>query len=99
MAYSYPIWIDVEACIYKSNKSYGARNTNKEKVYVGTSSRYSNLFYVRRTTKRELDEYRGFTDVLVFRAYHNNYFVEEMVISRKTREVLEHRKAEIKELT
>ena len=96
---SYNMWIDVEACIYKSSKSYGARNINKEKVYVGTSSKHSNLFYVRRTTKRELDEYRGFTDVLVFRAYHNNYFVEEMVISRKTREVLEHRKAEIRELT
>ena len=95
---SYNIWVEVKACIYKSNKSYGARNTNKENIYVGTSAKHSDFFYERKTTKRELCEYRGFKDVLVFRAFHNNILVDEMVISAETKEMLEHRTAEIKEL-
>lgn len=41
---SYPIWIDVDACIYKSSKSYGARNTNNQNIYVGTSASNSKHF-------------------------------------------------------
>tara|TARA_R100001443_G_scaffold19026_1_gene30358 strand:+ start:4007 stop:4231 length:225 start_codon:yes stop_codon:yes gene_type:complete len=41
---SYPIWIDVQACIYKSSKSYGARNRNKQDIYVGTSANNSHHF-------------------------------------------------------
>lgn len=95
---SYPIWIEVEACIYKSSKSYGAMDVNVERVLVGTSAKYSNLLYTRKTNRRVFDEYRGFKDVIVFRAYHNEVVVEEMVISNKTREVVEERSAEIKGL-
>ena len=94
----YPIWIDVEACIYKSSKSYGARDVNVENVLVGTSSKYSNLLYKRKTNRRVMDEYRGFENVIVFRAYHNDIIVEEMVISKKTKLVVESRSATIKGL-
>lgn len=54
----YPIWIDVEACIYKTSKSYGAKNTNHEKVLVGTSSRNSHQLCARSCTRKELSDYR-----------------------------------------
>lgn len=95
---SYNIWIDVESCIYKTKKSYGAKETNHENIKVGTSGKYSHEFYTRSTNKRVLTEYRGFKDVTVFRGYHNDICVEELVMSNKTREVLERRSAEIKEL-
>lgn len=98
MAFSYPIWIDVQSCLYKSSKSYGARDTNMETVNVGTSSKYSHEFYKRGTNRKVLSEYRGFKDVIVFRGYHNGLCVEELVLCTKTREVLERRSAEIKEL-
>jgi hypothetical protein len=98
MAYSYPIWIDVTSCQYKSSKSYGARDTNFESIKVGTSAKYSHDFYTRATNRKILSEYRGFTDVIVFRGYHNGICVEELVLSQKTREVLERRSAVIQEL-
>ena len=98
MAHSYPIWVDVQACLYKSSKSYGARDTNFESIKVGTSPRYSHDFYTRATNRKVLSEYREFTDVIVFRGYHNGICVEELVLSQKTREVLERRSAVIQEL-
>lgn len=98
MAHSYPIWIDVQACIYGSSKSYGAKDTNFETINVGTSAKYSHKFYTRATNKKVLPEYRGFKDVTVFRGYHNGIFVEELVMSNKTREILEIRSAIIQEL-
>lgn len=91
----YPIWIDVEACIYKSSKSYGAKNTNHEKVLVGTSSKNSHQFCTRSVTRKELSDYRGFKDVLVFRSFHDGLLLKELVLSIKTKEVLETRTAEI----
>ena len=54
MAHSYPIWVDVQACLYKSSKSYGARDTNFESIKVGTSPRYSHDFYTRATNRKVL---------------------------------------------
>ena len=98
MAHSYPIWIGVQSCLYKSSKSYGAKNTNFESINVGTSALHSHDFYTRATNRRVLSEYRGFTDVIVFRGYHNGICVEELVLSQKTREILERRSAVIQEL-
>ena len=98
MAQSYSIWIDVQACVYKTSKSYGAKDTNFETINVGTSATYSHKFYTRATNKKLLPEYRGFKDVTVFRGYHNGICVEELVMSNKTREVLETRSAVIQEL-
>lgn len=91
----YPIWIDVEACIYKTSKSYGAKNTNHEKVLVGTSSKNSHQLCTRSCTRKELSDYRGFKDVLVFRSFHDGVLLKELVLSIKTKEVLETRTAEV----
>lgn len=95
MAYSYPIWVDVESCIYKSSKSYGAKDTNHEKILVGTSSKNSHHLCTRSVTRKELAEYRGFTNVMVFRSYHDGLLLKELVLSVKTKEVLETRTAQI----
>lgn len=92
MSYSYPIWVEVQACIYQSSRSYGARDINYEKVCVGTSSKYSNEFVTRAVKKKDLG------DKLRFRAYHNGLFVSEMIIDKNTKEVISRRDAEIKEL-
>ena len=66
MSRQYPIWNEVEACIYKSNKSYGAKRDSITKVRIGTSSSNSHLFVRHRTSRRELEngdsEFRFFVD-------------------------------------
>ena len=63
---AYPIWNEVEACIYKSNKSYGAKQTSNVNVKVGTSARNSHDFVSHRTTCRDLEdgtkEFRFYVD-------------------------------------
>jgi len=62
----YPIWNIITACIYKSEKSYGVRNTGDVEVRVGTSSRNSHKFLQHTTTHRLLNngdrEYRFYID-------------------------------------
>lgn len=48
----YPIWNKVTACIYKSSKSYGVKNTGEVEVRVGTSRTNSHHFVTHVTTVR-----------------------------------------------
>ena len=57
----YPIWNDVTACIYKSSKSFGAKDTSDTKVFVGTSRTNSELLVQHFTTRREKGENTIFT--------------------------------------
>jgi len=63
MAYAYPIWNKVEACIYNSDKSYGAKETSKVNILVGSSKSNSYELAEAITTKRryfdeDANEYR-----------------------------------------
>ena len=62
----YPIWNIITACIYKSGKSYGVKDTGEVEVRVGTSSSNSHLFLKHTTTHRQLEngdrEYRFYID-------------------------------------
>ena len=62
----YPIWNQVTACIYKSNKSYGVQNTGEVTIKVGTSNSNSHTFLRHSTTHRILEngdrEYRFYID-------------------------------------
>ena len=58
---SYPIWNVVESCIYKSSKSYGARDTSETHVRVGTSKSNSETLVRHCTTRREKGPYTVFT--------------------------------------
>ena len=57
MSKMYPIWNDVQACTYKSSKSYGIKKDGIVNVKVGTSKTYSFDFVQHRTSKREIDKH------------------------------------------
>lgn len=63
---SYPIWNEVNACIYASSKSYGAKQESNVNVKVGTSARNSHAFLTHCTTCRDLEdgakEFRFYVD-------------------------------------
>ena len=44
----YPIWNKVTACIYKSSKSYGVKNTGEVEVRIGTSRSNSHHFVTQQ---------------------------------------------------
>ena len=52
MSYAKPIWTEVEACTYKSSKSWGAIDTCSFRQYVGSSAKNSHLQCSFITTKR-----------------------------------------------
>ena len=62
----YPIWNIITACIYKSGKSYGVKDTGEVEVRVGTSLSNSHTFLKHTTTHRQLEngdrEYRFYID-------------------------------------
>ena len=62
----YPIWNNITACIYQSNKSYGVKETGEVEIRVGTSASNSHLFLRHSTTHRILEngdrEYRFYID-------------------------------------
>jgi len=81
MARSYPIWIEVDACIYKSSKSYGARDCNNQKIYVGTSKNNSHLLAEITTTKKVIGE------ETIFKFWLDGKVIKTTVMNNKTKEV------------
>lgn len=57
---SYPIYHVVEACNYKSSKSYGSIDTGKTAVVVGTSKKNSKPLVTHSTTRRTEGDYTVF---------------------------------------
>ncbi len=82
MSRSYPIWIDVDSCIYKSNKSYGARDTNIQKIYVGSSGSNSHKLVELKTTKRVEN------GVIIFRFSVDGKILKERKFCEKTQKPL-----------
>ena len=80
---SYPIWIDVNACIYKSSKSYGARDTNEQTIYVGTSRSNSHEIANIKTTRREID------GQIVFKFSVDDEILKELRFDAKTKKLIE----------
>ena len=62
----YPIWNQIQACVYKGAKSYGVREEGAVKVLVGTSSMNSHHFLTHVVTHRLHEdgsrEYRFYID-------------------------------------
>lgn len=62
----WPIWNRITACTYKSDKSYGVKETGEVTVKVGTSASNSHVFLTHTTTHRVHDngdrEYRFYID-------------------------------------
>lgn len=75
MAKSYPIWVNVTACIYKSSKSYGIRNTGEQTYHVGSSASNSVEFVRTRITKRTVT--LNDAEYVIFR-----YTVDDVIIKQ-----------------
>lgn len=71
MSRQYPIWNKVQACIYQSNKSYGAKDDSNVEIFVGTSSNNSHLFVETRVLRVETE------DKIIFKFYVDNVKVKE----------------------
>jgi|TARA_Y100001938_G_scaffold134826_1_gene195758 hypothetical protein len=56
MAFSYPIWNKITACIYKSGKSYGVKRDGLTEILIGTSASNSHEFAKVRTTHRKNED-------------------------------------------
>jgi hypothetical protein len=84
----YPIWIDVNACIYKSSKSYGAKDTNEQTIYVGTSRSNSHELVRIVTTKREKGNY------IVFKFSVDDNVIKTKYMDKKTKEIVANHIAE-----
>ena len=70
----YPIWNDINACIYKSGKSYGIRNDGVNQIKIGTSSRNSWDFVKTRVTHKEHEDGT--------RTYH--FYIDDVLYKKAT---------------
>jgi hypothetical protein len=50
---SYPIWNNINSCIYKSSKSYGIKEHGEVSTFIGTSAKNSHLFLETKLTHRQ----------------------------------------------
>jgi len=79
---SYPIYTQVTACNYESNKSFGSLETSDQKIYVGTGKKNSHLLARITTTKRlEGDE-------IVFKFGVDGNVLKEIRMCNKTKEII-----------
>ena len=79
---SYPIWTKVEACIYKTDKSFGAKDTSKQTIFVGTSAKNSHEIAEIITTKREID------DKIIFKFSCNGKIINTIEFDKKTKQII-----------
>tara|TARA_R100000458_G_scaffold12166_1_gene10007 strand:- start:2785 stop:3081 length:297 start_codon:yes stop_codon:yes gene_type:complete len=79
MAYSYPIWNAITACIYQSGKSYGIKDTGENIIYVGSSASNSHKFLKTVITKRNIE------DTIVFSFSVDDVIIKQMTFSKNKR--------------
>lgn len=79
---SYPIWTKVEACIYKSDKSFGAKDTSSQEIFVGTGPKNSHKIAEICTTKRE----HG--DEIVFKFSLDGEVLKTIRFDKKTKKMI-----------
>ncbi len=79
---SYPIWTKVEACIYKSDKSFGAKDTSTQTIMVGTSAKNSHKIAQICTTKREVD------NEIIFKFSVDGEILKTIRFDKKTKKMI-----------
>ena len=77
---SHSIWNEVKACIYKSSKSWGAKDVCDVDVKVGSSSTHSNQFVNHKTTKKEIQK-----DLIEFRFYVDQIILRRGLFDKKNK--------------
>lgn len=71
MSRQYPIWNKVKACIYQSDKSWGAKSDSNVEILVGSSSGNSHKFVDIRTRRVETDA------EIIFKFYVDDIKIKE----------------------
>lgn len=84
----YPIWNEVTACIYKSNKSYGAVDTSETSVLVGSGRSNSHNLVKTITTKR-FEDHEVHGNICVFRFSVDGVVIKDLVFKAKNEKVKE----------
>lgn len=90
MSRSYPIWNEVQACIYQSSKSYGAKQVSEVQVKVGSGSSNSFDFVSHVTKKIDLD------DKLLFRFYVDGIRIKEIIFLKDSKGKVDYSNPEVK---
>jgi len=78
MAYAYPIWHNVQACHYKTDKSFGGRDTSVDNIVVGSSISNSHDF-VDTVTTRRFHTHEKYGKVCVFKFSVDGVILKEMI--------------------
>ena len=78
MSYSYPIWHNVSACHYKTDKSFGGKNTSVDNIDVGSSPKNSYRL-VNSITTRRFEIHPVYGKICIFRYSVDGIIVKEMI--------------------
>jgi len=57
---SYPIWNEINSCLYKSMQSYGVKDHSEIDMNVGQGARHSHLLCTIKQTRREYGDWVSF---------------------------------------
>ena len=90
MSHNYPIWHNVTACIYKLDKSYGAKNDSKETIFVGTSAVNSHKHCDILTTRRTI-YHEKYGECYIFRTSIDGIVLKETLVSINERKMVQQR--------
>ena len=74
MAFSYPIWNKITACIYEGSKCYGVRNDRTNEILIGTSKSNSHEFVRTRVTHKKHEDGT--------RTYH--FYIDDQLYKKAT---------------
>lgn len=77
---SYPIWNQVQSCIYESSKSYGVKVQGDVTVKIGSSKGNSHGFVTHSVKKRSF-HHDSYGDVISFEFYVCDCLVKESLFS------------------
>ena len=91
MRRQYPIWNSITACVYKNDKSYGAKDTSENNIFVGTSAKYSYEHCKVITTKREVFNEKLNRNVLIFRTSLDGVVLKETIVDPKEKTLISQR--------
>ena len=88
MSRQYPIWNEIQACIYKNDKSFGAKNVSECEILVGSGKSNSHCLAHIKTTRHE------YPKRIVFKFWLDNQVVREKAFANVNGRA-GHREAEI----
>jgi len=79
---SFPIYNEVESCIYKAPKSYGAKDTSKCTIYVGSSKKNSHQLATVITTRRSKQD-KKYGEIIEFNISIDGVIIKKMLFKNE----------------